>query len=198
MHDDDADNVRAVLAGDEGAFSALWEKYQFEAQKWAFLRLGDFCAAEEVAQEAFVEAYKRLESLRQPESFGGWLRQIVNNTAVSWLRQRRRTVPIESVSGMLIDGQWTGQHERYEVPLPDEEIERKAQRERLVAALAALPVRTRRVVELFYFEACAQQAIAEQLGISVAAIKGLLHRARAQLKEEMLKDERGTGRRRLD
>ena len=71
------------------------DKYQLLAQKWAFFHVHNIFDAEEIVQESFVEAYFRLDTLRQPHKFGNWFRRIVTNTAISWLRRSRFIVSFE-------------------------------------------------------------------------------------------------------
>ena len=185
MANDDTEIVQSALDGNEDAFAGLWEKYQLEAQKWAFRYVRNLFEAEEVAQEAFVEAYNRLRELRDPHKVGGWLRRIVTNIAISQLRRRRQTVPFEETSGILIDGRWTKQNNRYELPSLDASIERQAQTEKLDAAIRTLPPKYRRAVAMFYFEEISQGEIATHMKISIAAVKSMLFRARERLKKEL-------------
>ena len=69
--------MRSAQAGDELAFAELVRSHQDRAVAYATAILGDYHLAEDAAQEAFVDAYRQLRSLRAPEAFGGWLRTIV-------------------------------------------------------------------------------------------------------------------------
>jgi RNA polymerase sigma-70 factor, ECF subfamily len=182
---DDAKIVQSALDGNEDAFAELWEKYQLETQKWAFHYVRNLFEAEEVSQEAFAEAYNRLRELRDPQKFGGWLRRIVTNIAISQLRRRRPTVPFEEVSGILINGRWMKQYNRYELPSLDASPEQQAQTEKLDAAIRKLPPKYRRTVTMFYFEDRSQEEIATRMETSVTAVKSMLFRARKRLKKEL-------------
>ena len=189
MQDQDADIVRSVLSGNGDDFAKLWARYYVEAQKWAFRVTGDFLEAEEIAQEALSEALKGLKGLREPARFGGWLRQIVRNRAVTWIRRRRRTTSIEAVSVNLGTDRPIELYSRYEVLSPDAAVEEKERQQRLTAALAKLPGRHMQVIDMFYFKGQSQEAIAGQTGSSIPAVKGLLFRARQLLREELSKHE---------
>jgi RNA polymerase sigma-70 factor, ECF subfamily len=190
VQDSDARIVRAVLSGYKDRFSELWDRYHAEAQRWAFGVTADFVEAEDIAQEAFTEALDRLESLREPERFGGWLRSIVRNRAVSSIRRRQRTVSIESVN-VTADGTSSNEwYSVYELPRPDTVSERRHREQQLSLALEKLPTRYRQVVRLFYFEGESQELIARHVGCTVPAIKGILHRSRGLLRKELMRHER--------
>ena len=189
MQDQDADIVRSVLCGNGDDFAKLWERYYEDAQKWAFRVTGDFLEAEEIAQEALTEALKGLKGLREPARFGGWLRQIVRNRAVTWIRRRRRTTSIETVSVNLGTDRPLALHSRYEVLSPDAAVEEEERKQRLTTALERLPGRYKKVIDMFYFKGQSQEEVAGQAGSSISAVKGLLFRARQLLREELSKNE---------
>lgn len=109
METDEAAAVERALAGDREAFGALVERHQEVAFRAAYLIVRDAQAAEDVAQEAFVRAYRELPRFRVGEPFRPWLLRIVQNpgaerSAGAWaqaragrairlLRTARRTVP---------------------------------------------------------------------------------------------------------
>lgn len=188
VKDDDADLVRSVLAGDLDDFRKLVEKYQYAAERWAFHRVKNLSDAEGIAQEAFVEAYFRLDTLREPHRFGSWLRSIVTNTAISWLRRRRSAVSFEEISSIQSSGELFEQYSRYETPAPDDLLEQQEQEELLQAAISSLTPMYRRVIIMFYFDSCSYKQIADHLSVSVAAVKSTLHRARQKLRKEIMKN----------
>src|SRR5947209_1159995 len=89
--------VRLAIAGDASAFDVLVRRFQDMAVGYAHSLVGDFDLAQDVAQEAFLEAYRGLPGLREPAAFPGWLRTVVFRHSV---RSRRRkqvaTVPLEA------------------------------------------------------------------------------------------------------
>jgi len=187
-YDDDADLVQSILAGNLDDFRKLVEKYQFVAKRWAFQHVKNLSDAEDIAQEAFVEAYFRLDTLREPHKFGSWLRSIVSNTSVSWLRRRKPTMSFEEISIIHCDEKLLERYNRYEVSTPDNVLEQQEQEKMLQAAIDALPPEYQRIITMFYFDSRSYKEIATHLNISVAAVKSMLHRARQRLKKEMLKN----------
>jgi DNA-directed RNA polymerase specialized sigma24 family protein len=75
------DVVVAAQQGDAEAFRSLVQRYQDFAYAAAFARVGDRQLAQDVAQEAFLQAHHDLHALRQPRAFGNWLRRLVASTA---------------------------------------------------------------------------------------------------------------------
>ena len=188
MKDDDANLVRSILAGNLDDFRKLVERYQHVAERWAFHYVKNLFDAEDIAQEAFVEAYFRLDTLREQHKFGSWLRTIVSNTSVSWLRRRKSSVSFEEINSVHSDGKLFEQYNRYEAPMPDDVLEQQEQEKILQTAISALPLTYQRVITMFYFDDCSYKEIAVQIDVSVAAVKSMLYRAKQKLKKEMLKN----------
>jgi len=188
MKDDDADIVKSVIAGNQDDFRKLVERYHYSAERWAFRHVKNLSDAENIAQEAFVEAYFRLDTLREPDRFGSWLHSIVNNSSISWLRQRRPTVSFEEVSGVHSGGEVSEQYNSYEVSGPDDLLEQQEQERQLQTAIDNLSPVYQTVIRMFYYDSCSCKKIADHLDSSVNAVKSILHRARQQLKKEMTKN----------
>jgi RNA polymerase sigma-70 factor (ECF subfamily) len=186
--ENDAELIKSVLSGNINDFRKLLKKYQYSAERWAFHHVKNLADAEGIAQEAFVEAYFRLDVLRDPDRFGSWLHSIVNNTAVSWLRRRRSTVSFEEIDSIYGDGGVSEHYSRHDVPTPDDILGQQERERQLQSAISALPYTYQRVIIMFYFDDCSYKDIAACLDTSVSAVKSTLHRARQQLRKEMLKD----------
>jgi len=90
--------VRRCLTGNKRAFDTLVERYKDAAYGLAFHYVGRFSEAEDLAQEAFVQAYVNLARLRDPSRFGGWLKGITANLCKMFLRsQREKTASLEEM-----------------------------------------------------------------------------------------------------
>ena len=191
MKNDDARLVESVLAGNLDDYTKLVDAYQFLAEQWAFRHVRNISDAEEIAQEAFVEAYFRLDTLRQAGKFGGWLRRIVANTAVSWLRRCKSTLRFDEIASISGDGELCERYNRHEAPTPHDLLERQEQEELLRMAIDAISPTHRDVIRMFYYDDYSYKEIAACLTTSEAAVKSMLHRARRRLKEEVLRMSRG-------
>ena len=91
----DAELIRRILRGDQDAFSPLVKKYQKGVHTLAWRKIGDFHIAQEITQDAFLTAYKKLRTLKNHNQFAGWLYVIAANLCRDWLKKSR--LPMESL-----------------------------------------------------------------------------------------------------
>jgi len=166
----DGELVAAVLAGEREAFADLVRRYEHAVRAVAMGVLRDHHAAQDVAQEAFVAAYQRLDTLRDRSAFATWLLAITRNQALGHLRQGRHHESLDSLR---------------DVPGHPGNGELDARAERLLFAVTALPEHERTVVLLRYFVGHSLQEIAEISGTPVGTIGAQLHRARTHLRERL-------------
>ena len=82
--------VRRILSGERDDFGELVRRYLGPAHAVAYAQLGNAAEAEDVVQEAFLRAFERLDSLREPEKFGAWLLTIARSFAYKALNKRQR------------------------------------------------------------------------------------------------------------
>lgn len=168
----DAEIVRAVLGGDRGAFAALVARHERAVWATAWRILRDDHAAADAGQEAFLQAFRRLERLRRPDLFGVWLLRIARREAVRLARRRSH----EPGGGLGADGD-SGPPDR-DAPatrLPDDA-------EELLRAVAELPEHERLVVGLRYLEGHSVAEVAAALGRPVGTVTKQLSRAIERLK----------------
>ncbi len=187
--DADIPDVEAAQQGDQDAFGRLVVRHQRRATAVSYRLLGDRDDAQEVVQEAFLKAYKSLDSLDKPGAFAGWLMRIVSNLSLNHRRGRalRRTRDLgEMGSDIAVNrnaaGEATGVIHR-----PDALAEGRELGDRLQAALARLPEKQRAALVLFTIDQRPQKEIAEELGLSVEAVKWHVFQGRKKLKT-MLED----------
>lgn len=178
MPQDDAHYVNRSLAGDRDAYGELVRRYQHAVFALALSRVRHFADAEDIAQEALVAAYEDLGSLRDPQRFGPWLRTSVANLCRNWRRRGQRAADSAAAWGRQMDGR--------QVDPPDGAVEAADLRTRVLAAIARLPAAQRQAVALFYIDGLSSQQIGSFLGVSPNTVDQRLHRAREQLKEEMI------------
>jgi uncharacterized protein len=167
--------VRAAQAGDDLAFSELVRAYQDIAVAYATSILRDYHLAEDAAQEAFVEAYRELASLREPAAFAAWFRTIIFKHCDRMTRRKRRPL--------------TGLEAALEVaspdPTPQESLESQETKASIWKAIAALSDTERAVVLLYYMGDHSQALIAEFLNVTTNAVKTRLYSARKRLRKYM-------------
>ncbi len=185
----DAAWVQATLAGDRAAFGKLAQAYERQAVATAYRLLGNSHDAAEVAQDAFLRAYRSLGRLKDPRRFGAWLLRIVSNLSLN-ARRSRRTGPT-----LTLDEQWgtdgaTGSDgQAISGTLgPDRRVEGQEFAGVIQAALERLPDKQRLALVLFTIEGWPQKDIAELLQCSLENVKWHVFQARKRLRE-MLGDE---------
>lgn len=171
---------RARRKKDAEAFAALIRQFERMALSVAYGMLGDASAAGDVAQEAFIRAWERLDDLREPERFKTWLCGIVRNMAIDALRRRKPAEPLGPTNVALAPERWTAN--------PMEEVDRRENARRVAEAIASLDEASRLVVTMRYYEDLSSKEIAEALGMTPAAVDMRLSRARKQLRA-LLEDE---------
>lgn len=171
IHSGDARAVREVQRGNAEAFGRLVRRYLGPAHAVAYAIAGNREDAEDIAQEAFLKAFRSLQSLREPAKFGPWLVRIVRNTALSMVSARRRetTVPLD-------------ENFAAETPEPGREEVRGLLRRRIME----LEPEAREILLLHYYGGRNTSEIAVLLGITRHAAKKRLQRARQTLGRALL------------
>jgi len=174
----DAEAVAAVRRGDAERYRELVERHERRVFAVAWSRLGDATLAEEATQEAFIRGYRRLWLLGDGAKFSGWITSVVRNVAINLgLRHRRELNKRE---------RWALEH-----PATSNEPDAAAETdplhtpETLRRTLAELPAAHRECLVLFYLEGKSGTEAAAALGITEAALRVRLHRARAALRERL-------------
>jgi RNA polymerase sigma-70 factor, ECF subfamily len=141
----------------------------------AWHTLGDYHAAEDVAQETFVAAYENLGSLRDAASFGSWVLRIARRQAVRMAQRRTKTSPIEATDDR---------------PACEDAVRLDDDVRQLLAAVTGLPEHERVVVILRYVEGHNVQAISEMTGRPVGTVTKQLSRAVKRLRQSLAEIER--------
>ena len=181
MKTKDVDLIRRVLDGDQGAFTALVNKYQKSVHALVWRKIGDFHIAEEITQDVFLKVYKRLSTLKRPELFPGWLYVIATRDCTSWLRKKR--LPTKSLDAMSTAELEEACYAQYEANR-GEAAAVEHQREFVKRLLQKLPESERTVVTLYYLAEMKSEEISTFLGVSSNTVRSRLRRARERLQKE--------------
>jgi RNA polymerase sigma-70 factor (ECF subfamily) len=182
--------VERIMAADEGALAALYDRYAGMLYAMLVRILKDTSAAEEVLQDLFLQLWRgaaRFDASRG--SLAGWLLVIGRNRALSRLRGRDRREIQDDPEGFSIEA----------VPSPgnlENEAARAQLMEKLRGAMASLPSEQREAVELAYFEGMTQTEIAERTGSPLGTVKSRVRAAMHTLKQ-VFEDESTRQSRRL-
>jgi RNA polymerase sigma-70 factor, ECF subfamily len=182
---DESRMIASILAGDSQLFHELIRPYERRVYAMALGFLHNEADAEDAAQEAFLKAFRKLESFRGDSKFGTWLVSIVLNEARSRIRHRD-TIKMESVDEPADEeGHVSPALLRDWKEIPSEALERKEVRLLLQKAITALPLIYREVFQLRDIEQLSVNEAATTLGISIASVKVRLHRARMMLQKNL-------------
>ncbi len=185
---DEADELLVAQArrGDAGAFGRLVERYQDALFNGVHRMVSQREDAEDLAQEAFVKAYRGIGAFEGRSSFYTWLYSIAYNVVVSHRRKvgsARHLNPVSLHEGSE-DGGW-GCEAEDDSERPDATVERSELHARLEGAIAGLEDDYREVIVMRDIEGFDYQAIAEVLGCPEGTVKSRLHRARQALREQL-------------
>jgi RNA polymerase sigma-70 factor (ECF subfamily) len=182
---DEAQMIAAILAGDRELYHRLIQPYELSVYRMALSFMKDETEAEDVAQEAFLKAFRDLANFRGEARFSTWLISIALNEARRRLR-RQSTVRMESLDeppeegGKISPALLSDWRE-----IPSEALERREVRALLQQAIGQLSPIYREVLVLRDIEELSVAETAGALAISVSSVKVRLHRARIMLQKEL-------------
>ena len=185
VSDRDTSLVARALSGDRAAFGALIERHRALAVTLAARLLGSVAEAEDVAQEACLQAYLGLHHLRAAERFGSWLCGIALNLARMRLRARRSVVSIEDWDGGRVAPGFTLAEAELQ---PEAVVEIRELHALVQRAVEALPPEQRAAVRLHYLDGLTLEEVGVIAGSPVGTIKARLHRAREKLRAQLLSE----------
>lgn len=173
--------VEQCKANDRKAQIQLYKQYCDGMYGVAMRFLKNPDDAEDVLQESFIKAFQRIDQFKGEVTFGAWLKRIVVNGSIDFLKSKhQRTVALnESYLQISDDDNWT--------------IEDGVSLEKVKGAIEKLPEKYRYVIQLFLVEGYDHDEIAQILGISNTASRTRLLRGKAQLKETLKDIVYGTG-----
>jgi RNA polymerase sigma-70 factor, ECF subfamily len=186
----DTDLIARVREGSQAACRDLVLRYQRPVFNLVVRMVRDPAVAEELSQDAFVKAFRALDTFDANLKFSNWLLRIAQNTAIDYLRLRRvETVPLDEPSDgnpgspQLVDPAADN---------PADAAERADAARALERAIARLRPEYRRLVVLRYQEDLSYEEILEITGLPIGTIKSFLHRARAEMARDL--EEQGWSR----
>jgi len=166
--------INEVIGGKVNAFGHLVDKHKDRVFNLALRICGNREEAEEIAQDAFLKAYKSLPRFAMKSSFATWLYRITYNTAISLIRQRKKTIlSLEDLPVSISDFRW----ENYS----EEEAEKQYRQSLINFALQKLDEEDRGLITLYYYEEMSTDEIADVTGINRSNVKVRLFRARQKM-----------------
>ena len=170
--------IDKCLNGEKAAFGFLVDKYKESVYAFAWDMLRNFHDAEDITQEVFIRAYRKLHTLRRWDNFLIWLRSITYNLCKDLIRKRAKRPDREFIEEQ--------NKEAIEISTSIDSYQEKLRHESLHEALDSLPEMYREVLTLHYLGGMKCKEIAQFLCKPASTIRQYLSRARAKLKKEMI------------
>ena len=166
--------IARARRGDADAFEQLVAAYRNQVFRLALRMCGNEADADEVAQEAFLSAWKGLPNFRGESRLSTWLYQLTTHAAIGLLRRDIRQAAAEDIDG--ITGADGG-------PSPQQQVERAETRREVRSALMQLPEEYRQVLVLRFMQELSYEEIGQTLKLPAGTVKSRVNRAKAQLKD---------------
>lgn len=172
---DDPKIIEAILGGKNEAFGIFVDRYSAPIYRLCLSLCGNRADAEDAMQEAFIDAFRYLASLSDPEKFYPWLCAIARRKAFRQLRTRRNDADIDELAEILSTDESTA---------ADEAV-REEKRERVSRALAKMTDKRRTVCEMYYFREMKIAEIAKALSLPENTVKSRLFDSKEFLRKEL-------------
>jgi len=169
--------VQQCLDGNKDAFGALVDRYKNAVHGLAYSKVHNLHDAEDIAQEAFINAYRNLRSLKYPHRFRSWIYAITANLCRTWLREKPR--------GSLVFASVNESESWKNLEYRAISETRKGQiLDRVLDTINELPETNRLVMTLYYIDGLTCKEIGEFTGTSINTVMSKLRRARSKLRKE--------------
>lgn len=175
------DILSKIREGSQEAFEEIVKQYQKRVFIHAYGVLMDREDAMEITQETFIKLYKSLSSLKNEAKFEPWLYAITNNLCIDKIRTNKKLKNQRTSIDDIPEGAAAV------VKSPDVEDQNEDIKQKIKDSIHTLPVRQRTVVVMRYFQELKFQEIADNLGISLGAVKKLHFTALQKIREKTLK-----------
>lgn len=175
----DQENIIArARRGDADAFEQLVVAYRDQVFRLALRMCGNEADADEVAQEAFLSAWKALPNFRGDSRFSTWLYQLTSHAAIDLMRRKKRQIAAEDITEVSAPDP---------APGPQQQAEQSETRQAVRDAMAQLSPEYRQIVVLRFLQELSYEEIGAVLKLPPGTVKSRLNRAKAQLKDILSK-----------
>lgn len=177
----DAELVELALQGNQKAFSQLVTRYLPLVYNYLYRMTQNHEVSEEMAQEAFVKAYKNLKSFDKRRSFKPWILRIASNAAISELRKQSKVV---SLNALEEEGQW-GEADHQPQENIDVQLDRKLSTQEVMKMLNQMDEKYRQVLLLRYQQELSYEEISQALNIPLNTVRTWIKRGMEKLKTQI-------------
>jgi len=176
--------VERVQKGDRAAFDLLVRKYQHKIVSLISRYIHDWSECQDVAQEAFVRAYRAIGSFRGDAQFYTWIYKIAVNTAKNWLVSQGRRPPTDDIA--VEDAiQFDGASRLHESATPERELLRQEIERTVFSAVQDLPEELRTAITLREVDGLSYEEIAEAMDCPIGTVRSRIFRAREAIDEKL-------------
>lgn len=169
--------IKRAQAGDESAFTRIFNKYKTFVDRILFQYLKDMDEAKDVTNIVFLKVYEKLSTFTAYDSFGGWLRIIANNTAIDYLRATNKS------SRILGSGE-DRLPSTEDVTTGDELVNHLTYKQ-ILELFDELPEYKREICYMFYQDGMRVEDISNALNVPTGTIKSVLSRTRKKIKNKL-------------
>ena len=177
QNEKDSSLVMLTLAGEQKAYEVLVTRYQKAVIASAIAVTKNHFMAEDAAQDAFVTAWMKLNTLREAEKYGSWVCRIAKNCALNMITRYRSFLPLDVVDNLNIYADFKDN--------PEERFELFEERDEVIKSIDSLSERIRQIIRLHYFDGLSIADIADRMCISEGTVKSQLHDGRKQIRKEL-------------
>jgi RNA polymerase sigma factor (sigma-70 family) len=183
VNDDDHRLVAAVRRGDDRAFEALYSRYHRRIHAYVMGMVKDHGRTEDITQEVFVSALRRMRETERPIAFKPWVYEIAKNACIDQFRRSKRA---EEVSLQADDGLAPADYGRLvgSDPAPHDAVAAKQELDNLCGAFGGLSDTHHEILVMRELEGLSYREIGDRMGMSRPAVESTLFRARRRLTEE--------------
>lgn len=174
---DDKTLVMLTLAGEQRAYEALVARYQRTVIASAARITRSQFMAEDAAQDAFVTAWMKLDTLEEQDKYCSWVCRIAKNCALNMIRRYRSFVPVDLAEyGDIADDPRVNPEYKYVASEEENELH---------TAVSKLSDKVRTIIQLYYFEGLSIVEIADRMRVSQGTVKWQLHDGRKKIRKEL-------------
>ena len=178
MRAEEENLIREARRGNEAAMETLFNQHVEQGVRLAYLITEDWPSAEDATQEAFIRAFRSLNTFKDGYPFAPWFTRIVVNQARTNRKKKKCYLPLANLENRE-DGR----------PLPEEILLKQEKRQQILAILQGMGDNYRLPVLLKYFSGCSEAETAEILSLPVSTVKSRLYVARQKLKASLQEGE---------
>jgi len=176
--------VERVQKGDKRAFDLLIQKYQHRIVSLVSRYVSDSSEAQDVAQEAFIKAYRAIGRFRGDSAFYTWLYRIAINTAKNWIVAKNRRPPASDIDA--VDAEQYGMSTRLkETSTPENELLREEIERTVYDTIAGLPEDLRTAIMLREMDGMSYEEIATTMECPIGTVRSRIFRAREAVDEKL-------------